>query len=1475
MIDLQQEQHTLINLTDPNVRTESEQTRLHNEEVQKQIFGKVIGDTKTAIDTLTAQTLEDNEQTLLSVANSLVREAAPKEALNSLFKETKAFTDPAKIKPAILERAYGESMVADARMETSEADEQFVADFITGGNSSFINEEDLAKEEVEIGIINSTRDGIADLTYTEHFQAIGARMLPFVQSALDYLTLPVGGYKLLPSEVREQQREYVLKARDKMSVEDYKGFLYSLADGMKQRGLDQYAISEFFEDVFTTNTAFEDTIQLLDVVGVGKLIKAGNTTRAASKITTSIKNGEKTTEVLKHTNTSLMNPVKTQTLVSKVEDAAIDAAIKDSVAESLQSSKGFQAIQETLTFKNPRNIQRDAEMHAKKLKEVLPKKVKGFLDQDLYSTVENADGSYDMIVKMGTGKTGTAHFRTEAAAKKFVQNNTTLIEGRYNIVRDSEGYFVEGRYTVPSAGIEPNAAAYQDEGKPWKTWGIGRWIVGAANVPNKFQKADVAVTKATARLRNIGMQYLSKIERLKGTDADAFDATIKDGILKEVWFDDDYLKSVKEFNDTQIEAYHAFKEIEDINYTIANDLARSDLASKGYKKIKLNEDDVGFFGKTIDSVTEPNTTTFYDAVEDKIYHVGEMSQDILQDLLKKGDRAIVMKHSAEALQAGETPIKFVLVARKSAQVLDLPSAVVQYVPGGRRIYAPGTRFAKVARVARSGSKQVVLRPLTLFADVDKKLMTEKVDELNTILRAVKDNANKMSKAELGVHMNELTAGFKHYSIGTFEELEELVKVPGSTKKGLIDPRMTVEIVEDGQELSDTARLLQEGAYRLDDSDDFLRNSLQDLADANSRGYFRRGEHLKDVSGNPAPIMSFKDSARRSVSIMVRNKTLPQYTKWWASEFKRLFSDVINPFDLRNMSDRELILHGRLMDTKEAIGKKSLRNKINAAKTMQDKWRIITEQPTEWDNRLATYMNHLADSLGESYIGKAGWFNRGTKSWEALAKANPIAFARFMTFQTFLALGNIRQLWVQALGAFNAVAISPLQGLRAVTLYGPLRACMKLSDDKSIGVFSKAAAKLAGVDSKTFRGMIQDLRKMGAYDAEDLMGFLDEGYIMSTNRLNRASTFFYREGERFNTLVANTAAYLEHLSKTGKRPVKDSEFFDIMRRADDLSLNMSKASETRLQKGSATQLVAQFTNYPVRFFEAVFLGNTKEKLSVRERALLAFANISAFGITGTLGVNWASEVFGEYTPESTAEEGFWFGWLDYALKQYGLDISVSSSAGPQLLDTVWNMMTDIGPQRIPAAGAVETLYGTAAALAKTVNEYMYPQDTTGSDLRNLALMWGYENKTIPALRNSSKALYALATGKLLSQNLEVLKKDVEPMEAFMYALGFKSDTEENLSRAIRYSLNKKELIADVIEDTRKLWNSVRLGEMSMEEFGVFTRATVEALETDSLKWQYYKALGNIYRTPINKEQQQLYFGLKQGDLTAYEIYKGEK
>lgn len=313
------------------------------------------------------------------------------------------------------------------------------------------------------------------------------------------------------------------------------------------------------------------------------------------------------------------------------------------------------------------------------------------------------------------------------------------------------------------------------------------------------------------------------------------------------------------------------------------------------------------------------------------------------------------------------------------------------------------------------------------------------------------------------------------------------------------------------------------------------------------------------------------------------------------------------------------------------------------------------------------------------LNRPNWF-KGKSDKVVVSGANylrnsgdPVTKMRGLAFHSLLGWFNPAQLWVQAQGATVAASLAtkltdPLAGLRLLKNQTALAFASKFDDPETI----QHIAKVSALDPEELTKIVRYWKRTGLEDS--VLNTADHaaalaGYGITKDALKRTADsglFFYKGGELVNRRFSFLAALERKREQLGHLDLTDNDLKEVLTRANDTMLNLSKSNRAAWQRG-VMAMPTQFWQVQAKMVESL-LGFNKD-FTGAERLKIAIGQIALYGAAGiplgNLGVRWAMETMGitqaeveEMDPKlvKAINEGFW-GW--YVLAAMGADNDIAS------------------------------------------------------------------------------------------------------------------------------------------------------------------------------------------------------------------------
>jgi hypothetical protein len=364
------------------------------------------------------------------------------------------------------------------------------------------------------------------------------------------------------------------------------------------------------------------------------------------------------------------------------------------------------------------------------------------------------------------------------------------------------------------------------------------------------------------------------------------------------------------------------------------------------------------------------------------------------------------------------------------------------------------------------------------------------------------------------------------------------------------------------------------------------------------------------------------------------------TEWRESHIQRWFNTFADelPANVRDMTPDNAFRY--MLNNKGMYTGQNKR--LQVAEKVQDYIIAQMNIPTKEEKEYLGFMRMISEGIegksGGKPVMKLGAALRATKDYPTWART--IAFHSFFAF-------NPVQFFMQGMNAFNAVAISPVHGLRSAKS-SALYAMALFSDQESIWQTVAKTNKLTnlglGMSEEEFVEVVRAIRRTGLMDGINTSSLYgaEVGKYGIMNKLTRtvgdvAATPF-NSGEGYSRLVSFDIARREYMElNPGSAWWTDDALGKILERQDDLTQNMTRANTATWQQGWKS-IPAQFVQYQVKLMMNVvqsLMGNPRA-FSQKEALQLLVTHALVMGTAGNF--LWPfRDLLTEVVPEDMSAE----------------------------------------------------------------------------------------------------------------------------------------------------------------------------------------------------------------------------------------------
>ena len=317
-------------------------------------------------------------------------------------------------------------------------------------------------------------------------------------------------------------------------------------------------------------------------------------------------------------------------------------------------------------------------------------------------------------------------------------------------------------------------------------------------------------------------------------------------------------------------------------------------------------------------------------------------------------------------------------------------------------------------------------------------------------------------------------------------------------------------------------------------------------------------------------------------------------------------------------------------------------RLATAEKVQDYIVAQMNIPTKEEKQYLGFMRMISETLEDKAGGKAvsklGATLRATKDYPTWART--IAFHSFFAF-------NPVQFFMQGMNAFNAIAISPLHGIKSAKA-SSLYSLALFSDQEDIWRNVAKVNNLTnlglGMKEDEFVEVVRAIRRTGLMDGINTTSLYgaEVGKYGIFNKVSRragdTSAAFFNAGEGYSRLVSFDIARREFISANpGTAWWTDDNLAKIIERQDSLTQNMTRANTASWQQGWKS-IPTQFVQYQVKLMMNIIqslLGNPRA-FTQKEAAQLLITHTLVMGTAGAF--LWPfRDLVTEVLPEDMSEE----------------------------------------------------------------------------------------------------------------------------------------------------------------------------------------------------------------------------------------------
>lgn len=878
-------------------------------------------------------------------------------------------------------------------------------------------------------------------------------------------------------------------------------------------------------------------------------------------------------------------------------------------------------------------------------------------------------------------------FTTREAAEKAALKDYGFPEGSYRIEQQGSGYHISVTKTVDETGkaVRDNllTGANTTPVNNWSTF-LGLLRSGDNRVaPFQNQNRKTAV-HARSVLEGALKDAVNRIGFMSKKSTDELNEVMTKNKYEPdpMWdgkgemrrgrfyhtvqeFETSFYETHKKFpSEKQTQAYFQFVQFNEFEYFLRNAGWYRDRARMGIEEIAIRdllqhtdgaieEVSESFHGKVVKdlpygSVDDARIAIHKAGSEPQFFRMNSMTDEqkaLIQTLQKEGHQIVQVENPTRVpyeAKFGKDTVNFIVT--KDIEVRPLSGQQVPYREGWHTQYAYDW-YIKVPKLQKTGGEATEngVSPVrhrytgdVAFAGVKTEVEAVKWSKQLEEARQLLVEANQSGDfGKLSAFLKASDLPFDEKAFRGFYEPK--VKPDGSMGDPVLDINAPFLHVFNGNTTTDKYGELLRSKF--EGFEDTVRSSHNLFYNVDKKFYGMRDNPLQtfhELGEESRPVWAVADGAeidpltsvQKAMANVLRSRQMTDYkishTEAWVKQFGHLLD--VEPEKLA--ADPVFYIH-------QGTFRRSDPSNYQEMRAAKDSRRALIELLGS-ESELSIMNKWLQHKLMNSIYADAEPGSARQTAVDKIIEAgtrkdgkDPVSLMRATAFHTNIGLFNPYQLLQNMATMGNAIAIAPRHGFQGAAAALPMRWAFHNPAlvDKMANIVTSF-----GWTKEMFKESLEELRKSGRFIIEGEHTWKDNIADPSVRRSVWGSVLdgglvFFREGERATRLVAWNTAFREWRTANPHMPITDAVRRQILDRSDDMTANMTRASNATWQQGIAA-VPAQFMSYHVRLTEQT-LG---KKLTSAEKARLIALNSIMYGIPiGTLGSSAGGALFGGQYP----------------------------------------------------------------------------------------------------------------------------------------------------------------------------------------------------------------------------------------------------
>lgn len=860
------------------------------------------------------------------------------------------------------------------------------------------------------------------------------------------------------------------------------------------------------------------------------------------------------------------------------------------------------------------------------------------------------------------GRPNATFFESPSEATAYAEWYN-LREGAYSVEPQGNGYYLSIKKAVNETHADVrNLLTIDTENQNPVSFSnalFGRWKSAEDVLPELQRanrkiallapnKAKEALMKAAAPLIDMGKKDRGELQRLASAARDMPNLDNPEArgyFFKNVGdFEQGFIKlNGHPPTEAQADAFMAYQQLSDFDYFMRNFSLLRDKERQGIEQVLFHYHDGQqsvtspfFEGRKVDDLpwdTSANFSvlrTFRDGKPEVISDRSQLAAE--KELIKEGKlRVIQVAHPPgrplAEIAENKNPIHFVLTENIEAK--QLSPQQIKYNPGGHSIYEkpvyvkqPWLEKGPLGRLNYLGDKNIF--NFGVMAKAEK--IADMMDEARLALKAGRegDVADILSR---GIPMT--TDQFKNlFKENGFLSLDHPI-VPVRSEQRAMDGMYQGRVLKVHDEYgSEKIHDEMYSPYNLYNSLDkeFLQD--RDAILPTIRPGEREGDPLFKLS--PSKQIDPFAALQRGLGGAIRQRWMNDYKtgaiEQWIAQFSGLFAHGNQSYVKSN--PLYFFYHPPWKESTATYGD------VQRANAARDSIVNFLGNQSDLDDKIDWVRWKMADGIYNALSKYAPKYGEKFASSDFVTNfltpgaIDPARWMRGFAFHITIGMFNPMRYFLHAFYASHVLAVAgPTNAWKGMAASGLIQYMTMhgwTEDEALINHTAGMASRMGFGDPEHFKEMYSAMRDsgwgiVGNETAWKQDMFNPQIFKSSAGKFLDSGTWFFRKGEQFARLSAFGAAYKEWKAANPVLELTNKELGKILNRADNLSLNMTRASLAGWQRGLLS-VPTQFATYNVRLLEQLLPGvmGKSGRISAAEawRAVATYGVL--FGIPATVG-----------------------------------------------------------------------------------------------------------------------------------------------------------------------------------------------------------------------------------------------------------------